>query len=206
MLSYTDLAGRLWFCDLNFETVERLRAAHGIDILDVVDEAAAPKLWARLQWPRTLVEVLWTLNESTAASRGVGRKDFDAGHGGDVWDAAAAALDEAITGFFPQRLRSLIRAATEARTLAEREAAEAYRAILASPECRERLREEIAANAATVRAALRSAPTTFDPSFTNSPESSACGLVPGPCEALQSPLDNDELRNGTAPLESAGPC
>lgn len=206
MQSYADSLGRTWFVDLNYESAERVKAACRVDFFDVVDEKKAAALWAVLQWPKSLIEILWTLNESRAAERGVDRKSFDAGHSGDVWDSAAEAIDEAITAFFPRRLRQLLTASTEARKAAEAEALTEYKRALGSPELRDRLRDEVAATVDGMLSRLRSSPTTSAASGGNSPGSSACIAGAGLSERSSSPPDNEESKNGTEPPESPGPC
>ena len=170
MRSYTDGRGNVWTLDVTTSTRDKLWSVCGVDLFDAVDEAKAAKLWGFLQWPPNLLAALWVVVETEARARNVDEDGFRDGHSGDVFDAAAEAIEGAIIDFFPKSQRRLMEAAALARKTAEAEAMEACERMLTSPEMKQRLRDELAATEAGIRARIRLPPPTSNDSSTNSPE------------------------------------
>lgn len=206
MRSYTDGRGNAWAVEVTALTRDKIWAVCGVDVYDAVDEGKAAKLWGHLQWQPNLLRALWVIVEAEARARNVDEDGFRDGHSGDVFDAAAEAIEGAIFDFFPRSLRRMMEAAATARKQAEAEAIEAYERMIQSPELKQKLRDELVAVEGGIRARLKLPPPTSNGLCTNSPESSASIPDNGRFAGCSSPPGNEGWKNGTAAPASRGPC
>ena len=109
MSVFRDNSNREWLLEINVGAIKRVRSVLSID-LTAMDEQATTRLATD---PVLLVDVLWLLCESQAKGRGVSDEDFGRSLVGDSIDSATTALLEAVTDFFPQQKRSLLRLANQ---------------------------------------------------------------------------------------------
>lgn len=109
MRDFNDNWDRTWRIEINITAVKELRAALGVDLLDVGGEL----LTAMIDDPVALCDVLYVLCKPQADKAGVSDEDFGRGLRGDPIDAAVAAFLEELTDFFPSRRRRLMQAAME---------------------------------------------------------------------------------------------
>jgi hypothetical protein len=112
------LAGQAWALSIPIGLARRLKAELGIDLPN-----AWQRNWAGLQAlladPWQFCEVLWSLCERAATSRGITREAFETGLDDQSIAAAAEALQWAVVGFIPRGERAELLAAVKLTELAE---------------------------------------------------------------------------------------
>jgi hypothetical protein len=111
---FKDSHGRAWLVQVTVGTVSDVRAALGVDLVDVGGE-----IFQRLQNdPILLCDVLYLVCKEQADAQAISDVDFGRAMGGDAIDEATDALLEALINFFPRSRRDAIRAAwARVRTL-----------------------------------------------------------------------------------------
>lgn len=108
MRTFTDTAGRTWSIVITVDTIKRVRALTGTDLLAV----AGGDLLERLSSdPVLLADVLYAVITPEANQRQVTETEVGRALAGDVIAAATAALLEELVDFFPAPKRTLLRSA-----------------------------------------------------------------------------------------------
>jgi hypothetical protein len=110
MHTFTDTQGRVWTIAVTVDTIKRVRALTGTDLLAV----AGGDLLERLSTdPVLLADVLYAVVKPEADARQVSDADFGRALAGDVIGAATTALLEDIVDFFPGQKRRLLATALQ---------------------------------------------------------------------------------------------
>lgn len=102
---FTDAKGRTWTLSLTIGQARKIRSETGVDFGAIGDGKI---FFGLASDPYLLGQVLWTLVEPAATSRGVGVDDFLDGIDGDVLESATASLTTAIVNFTPTPLRNAV--------------------------------------------------------------------------------------------------
>jgi hypothetical protein len=128
---FKDSAGREWRVELDVTGLKRVKAATGVDV-GLLFEDAFRDYRALLRDIGRFVDVVWVLVADQAAARGVTDEEFGRALGGDALAAAVEAFQGAVADFYPSRQRAALkmlmaktRAATDlghAKTMAGLEA------------------------------------------------------------------------------------
>jgi uncharacterized FAD-dependent dehydrogenase len=110
--SFTDLEGETWAIRVTFADVRAVKDELGFDLPAMFDNGFAGL--ARLGTDfELLVSVVFALCKRQAEERKIGPDAFAARMGGDTLEAAADAVVDAVTDFFPgQKARETIRSVT----------------------------------------------------------------------------------------------
>ena len=107
MHGFKDSAGRYWSVRVDVGAVKRVRAALGVDLMQVAERKNAeggrePGVLERLASdPVLLVDVIYVLCRDQAEAQGVSDENFGATMAGDALDHAVKAMLGAIVDFFP---------------------------------------------------------------------------------------------------------
>ena len=127
MHSFIDSAGRTWTVRVDVGAVKRVRAALGLDLMQVAEKRTAdgrePGVLERLASdPVLLVDVIYVLCEEHAKRLGVSDEEFGRAMLGDALDGAVKAMLGAVVDFFPnpRERAALKRVLTAAETAAEK--------------------------------------------------------------------------------------
>ena len=116
--AFTDSLGRNWPIKIAIGGVRRVRETLDYDVTKALDGGEET---AKLGDVVFLVDLLFELVRPEAERRGISGEQFAEGLNGDVLEAGAAAMAEALVDFFPLARRELYRRALEAgRKLAHR--------------------------------------------------------------------------------------
>jgi hypothetical protein len=109
-MKFTDAKGRDWTLAINNGSIKAVRQKCDVDLADPT-YATLNKMASDFV---LLVDVLWVLCEQQAANKQppVSPEDFGEALVGDPIDAACAAMEEAIAGFFPRQKRLLLQQAS----------------------------------------------------------------------------------------------
>lgn len=110
MASFKDLNGREWTIELDAPTVRQIRTeCGGIDLLGD-DGKAYDRMYDD---PLLLCDVLWSILKDEAQAAGIDGKQFFKAVKGDPFEFALAAIQKAITDFFPSQRRKLLETVAE---------------------------------------------------------------------------------------------
>jgi DNA-binding ferritin-like protein (Dps family) len=121
MARFTDAEKREWSLQVSVSTRNRVLADTGADLY----AAASGELFQKLATDLDLmVKILWSVVRPDAERRQVTADEFTDALGGDVLEAAQAAMLEALADFFPSQRRSLLRALVQRTREAEQAAGE----------------------------------------------------------------------------------
>jgi hypothetical protein len=105
MHTFTDTQGRIWTIAITIDTVKRVRALTGTDLLSV----ASGDLLERLSTDAVLLaDVLYAVVKPEADAKQVNDADFGRALAGDAIGNATTALLEDIVDFFPAPKRALL--------------------------------------------------------------------------------------------------
>ena len=105
MHTFTDTQGRIWTLAITIDTVKRVRALTGTDLLSV----AGGDLLERLSTDAVLLaDILYAVVKPEADAKQVSDVDFGRALAGDVIGLATTALLEDIIDFFPAPKRALL--------------------------------------------------------------------------------------------------
>lgn len=137
-MPFTDARGRSWPLTMNVNTVRRVKAACGVDLLDLVtltgSEVKTDTLDRLADDPCLLVDVLFEIVRPAANDCNVTPEAFADALDGDAIEAATVALLEAVIDFFPSAKRRALKAMLAAsRRFADKQA-EALDKLLNSEE------------------------------------------------------------------------
>jgi len=116
MATFRDNTGREWVVTVTVDTVKRVRAACGVDLLCLGEQNVLARMSSD---PALLCDVLF-LASVPANGEAVSGVDFGRAMAGDAIDEAARAFLEELVRFFPSRQRPIL-----AEVLKKVEAAEA---------------------------------------------------------------------------------
>lgn len=103
--TFTDAAGRRWSLVLTYGLAQRIHKSLGLDLANAHNGEALTALAGN---DRLLVELLFALIEEQATSAGVTPEQFADGLNGDVFEAAAEALQEMIRLFTRPAIRPVM--------------------------------------------------------------------------------------------------
>jgi hypothetical protein len=141
MHTFTDATGRTWSVAINVDTVRRVKALAGVNLMDVVEG----QLVARLQTdPVLLCDVLYAVCKPQADAQNVTDEDFGRSMAGDAIEAATEALLEDLTDFFPSGQRGLMRKALGKLKTYQAKALAVASQKLDSPDLEKRLEDLLA--------------------------------------------------------------
>ena len=141
MKAFTDNEGRTWNVEITVDAIRRLKDASGVNLLTVLDGDLLERLASD---PILLCDVIFTLCAEQAEKAKVTPEDFGKSMGGDVIDAATAAVLEELADFFPSRRRALLRKAAGKMDRLQEIALEAAVDAIDDPEFEIRFRAELA--------------------------------------------------------------
>ena len=103
---FTDQRIRTWNLELNFSLAKHLRDVTGLDFVNYQDGKA---LLAIHDSDERLVQVLWLMCETQAATQKVTEEDFGSGLGGDSLELALEALEQSLINFSrPARRQAIV--------------------------------------------------------------------------------------------------
>lgn len=108
MQTFTDTQGRTWTIAVTVDTIRRVRALTGTDLMAVLGGELIERLSAD---PVLLADVLYAVVKPEADARGVDDADFGRALAGDSVAAATTALLEGLVAFFPSPRARLLRQA-----------------------------------------------------------------------------------------------
>ena len=162
MKCFKDRKERVWEIELNVHAMKRIRAALGVDLVNVItldrDGAVKIDLVERIaNDPCLLVDILWVIVEAQARERGVTDADFGSSLGGDAITGATAAFLDELVDFFPGAKRLFLKKAVEVARKYSTEAETALGRALENPELDRMIAESIASSASS-RASSESTP------------------------------------------------
>lgn len=100
MKTFTDNAGRVWTITVNVDAIKRVRGLLNVN-LAAVGENNFKLLSDLLSDPVLLVDVLFVLCKAEADARSITDVQFGQSMAGDAITAAAEAMLEELTSFFP---------------------------------------------------------------------------------------------------------
>jgi hypothetical protein len=142
-MPFTDARGRSWPLTINVNTVRRVKAACGVDLLSLVNlsaEGVTCDLLDRLAGdPCLLVDVLFELVRPSADDLHVSPEAFAEALDGDALEGATVALLEAVIDFFPAAKRKALKAMLDASRRFAQKQNEALDNLLQSPALSEAL-------------------------------------------------------------------
>ena len=139
---FTDSRGRAWPVVVNVGALKRCRELAGVDLAETVEG----DLFDRLALdPVLLCDVLAAVCRPEMQSRGVTDEDFAEGLAGDVIDAAANALVQAIVYFFRNRHGGVVAKIASKKAEVERLAIDAVDRFIASDAIERKVRAHLAA-------------------------------------------------------------
>ena len=151
MKVFKDSNGQDWQIILNVLQMKRVRAALGIDLVNVItldkDGAVKVDLIDRIaNDPCLLVDILWVIVEGQARAIGVTDEQFGSALVGDAIERATAAFLDELVDFFPGARRLFLKKAVD---LARKYAGE-WTTVLAkaleSPELEKKIAESMSSS------------------------------------------------------------
>ena len=151
MKVFKDTNGQDWQIILNVLQMKRVRAALGIDLVNVItldkDGAVKVDLIDRIaNDPCLLVDILWVIVQDQAKSIGVTDEQFGTALVGDAIERATAAFLDELVDFFPGARRLFLKKAVD---LARKYAGE-WTTVLAkaleSPELEKKIAESMSSS------------------------------------------------------------
>lgn len=127
--AFTDAAGRRWVVWINATTLNRVKAACGVD-MGRFAENKFRKLGELLADVSLFVNVLFVCLEDECWARNLSEEDFGRGLGGDQLEDAADAFVRAFANFSPRQARGpLLKLAKTGREYAARVSRETMEAL-----------------------------------------------------------------------------
>ena len=148
MQIFKDRDGREWQVVLNVFQMKRVRAALGIDLVNVIelekDGAVKVDMIDRIaNDPCLLVDILWVLVQEQAKPLNVTDEQFGTALAGDAIEAATKAFLDELVDFFPGARRLFLKKAVELARKFGGEANEVLEKALEDPELESRVRESM---------------------------------------------------------------
>ena len=108
MQTFTDTQGRAWTVAITVDTIRRVRALTGTDLMGVLGGDLIQRLAAD---PVLLADVLYSVVKPEAEARQINDADFGRALAGDAVASATTALLEGLVAFFPSPRARLLRQA-----------------------------------------------------------------------------------------------
>ena len=151
MQIFKDRDGREWQVVLNVFQMKRVRAALGVDLVNVIeldrDGNVRVELIDRIaNDPCLLVDILWVLVQGQAKELGVTDEQFGTALAGDAIEAATRAFLDELVDFFPGAKRLFLKKAVELARKFGGEWNEVLEKALDDPELERRIRESMSSS------------------------------------------------------------
>jgi hypothetical protein len=151
MHTFTDSRSRVWELNLNVYEMKRLRAALGIDLVNVITLDAKGSVQVDLidriaNDPCLLVDILWVLVSEQAAKANVTDEDFGASLAGDTIEQATTAFLDELVDFFPGAKRLFLKKAVELARKYTAELTTSLDQALQSPELEKKVAESMSSS------------------------------------------------------------
>lgn len=148
MQYFKDRNGRSWQIALNVYEMKRIRAALGIDLVNVIelgkDGTVRVDMIDRIaNDPCLLVDILWVLCDDQAKEEGITDVDFGCALAGDAIEAATKAFLDELVDFFPGAKRLFLKKAVDLARKFGGEWNEVLTKALEDPELEKRVRESM---------------------------------------------------------------
>jgi hypothetical protein len=125
-MKFSDKQGRDWLIEINIGQISRVRNLVKVDLYNLFGDEAK-RLFSD---PVLLVDTLYVICRDQCKERQISDADFGGLFEGDVLEAAANALLEAVLNFFPTSRQKILRATlTKSNELAEQMQAKALEQI-----------------------------------------------------------------------------
>jgi len=140
MGQFKDSTGRDWRIEINVATVKLVREILKVDLLDLDGGTLIKQL---IDDPVLLVDVIYVVCQDQAIDSGVTDQQFGRAMSGDAIDRATQCLLEALTDFFPQHRRRLLKTAVRRFEELEAKGAAALETRINSPAIEARMDQEI---------------------------------------------------------------
>lgn len=109
MSQFADKDGTLWTVAIDILTVRDVRNELGLNLVDFIQEHGS-QLCDRLADAETLASVIYVVCRPQVTLRGLDQDSFIRSFDCDAINAATAALLEALSNFYPQTKRKVMRA------------------------------------------------------------------------------------------------
>ncbi len=166
MQIFKDRDGREWQIVLNVFQMKRVRAALGLDLVNVIELGQDGNVKVDMidkiaNDPCLLVDILWVLVQEQAKVANVTDEQFGTALAGDAIESATKAFLDELVDFFPGARRLFLKKAVELARKFGTESNAVLEKALEDPELESRVRESMS-------------------SSTSSPESSASTPDPSP--------------------------
>lgn len=148
MQIFKDRDGREWQVVLNVFQMKRVRAALGIDLVNVIElekdgQVRVDMIDRIANDPCLLVDILWVLVQEQAKPLNVTDEQFGTALAGDAIEAATKAFLDELVDFFPGARRLFLKKAVELARKFGGEANEVLAKALEDPELESRVRESM---------------------------------------------------------------
>lgn len=148
MQIFKDRDGREWQVVLNVFQMKRVRAALGIDLVNVIElekdgQVKVDMIDRIANDPCLLVDILWVLVQEQAKPLNVTDEQFGTALAGDAIEAATKAFLDELVDFFPGARRLFLKKAVELARKFGGEANEVLEKALEDPELESRVRESM---------------------------------------------------------------
>lgn len=98
METFKDCLGRNWVLNLTYNLADKIKADHGVDLLDLEDIGKTFVKFQSLDM-RLFFEVLWTMIEKQADAAGITEESYGEGMDGEATARAMEAFEKAIVNF-----------------------------------------------------------------------------------------------------------
>ena len=148
MQNFKDRDGREWQVVLNVFQMKRVRAALGVDLINVIEldkdgQVRVDMIDKIANDPCLLVDILWVLVQDQARTLNVTDEQFGTALAGDAIENATKAFLDELVDFFPGARRLFLKKAVDLARKFETENAQMLEKALASPEFEERLKTSL---------------------------------------------------------------
>ena len=165
MQNFKDRDGREWQVVLNVFQMKRVRAALGIDLVNVIEldkegTVRVDMIDRIANDPCLLVDILWVLVQEQAKEMGLTDEQFGTALAGDAIEAATKAFLDELVDFFPGAKRLFLKKAVDLARKFGGEWNEVLEKALADPELERRVRESMSLSTSS----QASSESTPDPS------------------------------------------
>lgn len=154
MRIFKDNKGRSWEVVLNVHQIKRVRAALGVDLVNVItldkDGAVKVDLIDRIaNDPCLLVDILYIISEAQAQKIGVNDVEFGESLAGDAIEEATKAFLDELVDFFPAARRLFLKKAVDIARKFAGEWTSALEKALNDPAFDERIAQSISSSASS---------------------------------------------------------
>ena len=148
MQIFKDREGREWQVVLNVFQMKRVRAALGIDLVNVIELDREGNVKVELidriaNDPCLLVDILWVLVQDQARTLNVTDEQFGTALAGDAIENATKAFLDELVDFFPGAKRLFLKKAVDLARKFGGEWNEVLEKALEDPELEKRIRESM---------------------------------------------------------------